>query len=82
MNSGLAFAPDNSFSRGTQAGQGPADAPRIPVKAQGTGQQSLTRCPGDRRDDGTANTMTQSASIARPMNSNTNASTAIPPINR
>jgi hypothetical protein len=32
-----------------------------------------------RRSEGTANTMTQSASIARPMNSNTNASTAISP---
>ena len=32
-----------------------------------------------RRCDGTASTMTQSPSIASPMNSNTNASTAIPP---
>jgi hypothetical protein len=34
---------------------------------------------GRRSDDGTANTMTQSASIVRPMNSNTNASTALSP---
>jgi hypothetical protein len=43
----------------------------------GTGQQSLRRRAGGRRD-GTASTTTQSARIADPMNSNTNTSTAIP----
>jgi hypothetical protein len=40
--------------------------------------QSLVCRAGRRRDDGTTSTMTQSASIASPMNSNTNASTVTP----
>jgi hypothetical protein len=39
--------------------------------------QWLMRRPRGRCEEGTANTMTQSAAIASPMNSNTNASTAI-----
>src|SRR3982750_1185519 len=46
--------------------------------------QQIGQCWRVRRDDpgaaGTASTMTHSASIASPMNSNTNASTAMPPL--
>ena len=42
------------------------------------GQESLKRR-DDRRPEGTASTMMHSPTIAKPMNSNTNASTAIPP---
>jgi hypothetical protein len=41
--------------------------------------QRRTRREASRRDDGTAITTTQSASIINPMNSNTRASTAMSP---
>src|ERR1035437_3753657 len=47
------------------------------VLENGIGQVSLMCRAGGRRD-GTASTTTHSASIANPMNSNTNTSTAIP----
>jgi hypothetical protein len=54
----------------------------IPWYGVGIGQVSLWYRAG-RRPDGTASTATQSANIANPMNSNTNASnTAIPPLDR
>jgi hypothetical protein len=44
-------------------------------------QESLKRR-DERRPDGTASTITHSATIAKPMNSNTNASTAKLPGNK
>jgi hypothetical protein len=70
MNSKLPFAPQRGWRRKRRGRRAP--------RPYGSGQKRRARSDGW-RPDGTATTTTQSASIASPMNSNTNASTAMSP---